>query len=90
MGGLPYGLILVVAAWVLATRHARADHASARSKRAAGVAALASTLALPSWPLTAAVVQLGVGVYVIFHRIVTDELAGADGGGAGTHDSPGQ
>jgi hypothetical protein len=82
MGGFPYGLILLLAAGVLAFRHARTDLASSRSKWVVGGIALMSVLAFPSWPLTVASVQLGVCVYVTFHQMVADELTqfGGDGG----------
>ena len=75
MGGVPYGIVLLVATGVLAFRHVRTDRASPRSRWVVGCIAFLSVIVSASWPLTAAVVQLSICVYVIIHRVVTDELA---------------
>jgi hypothetical protein len=84
MGGIPYGVILPVAAVVLAARHARTDRASLRSKCVVGGTVVVSVLLCPTWPLITALVQLSACIYVIVYRIVVDELARSDtGSGAG-------
>jgi hypothetical protein len=83
---MPYGFVLVIATAVLAVRHVRSTHASARSKRlVAGLAAL-SVLAPYVWPgsfplagvvgLACPVLQFAIGFYVVFHEAVWRPDAG--------------
>lgn len=77
MNGTPYGLILLVAAGVLATRYARLDRPSPRSKKiVAGITTVAALVYLNSsdWFLVAAMLLLGVCIYVVFYRMVDEEL----------------
>jgi hypothetical protein len=92
MGGVPYGVILPVAAVVSAVRYARTERASLRSKCVVGGIVVVSVLLCPAWPLITALVQLSACVYVIIYRIVVDELARSDtssGTGAAKPTDPG-
>ena len=78
--GVNYGLILLVGAIALAYRHATSDRATRRSKL--WVVGLVALSVLGPGSLWMAVLQVGVCVYVIVHKIVTDELAKSDERGA--------
>lgn len=79
--GIAYGLIVLVAAGVLAVRYAGLDRPSPRSKWALGGVVLASAVVhmnIPDGQLPAFAVLLGVCVYVILYQIVDTELSRPD------------
>jgi hypothetical protein len=67
---MPYGLILLVGALVLAFRYIATKGTSARSKYLVGATVLASLVVpwcFPRSHLASALLQLGVGVYVLIY-----------------------
>jgi hypothetical protein len=73
---MPYGLVLLIAAPVLAFRYATCKEASSRSKRLVVGLIVASFLVveyLPAWYLAATLLQLAVSIYVLLYLKVTAE-----------------
>lgn len=73
---MPYRLIILAAAIVMATRHALDVDTSRRSKQIV-IGALIGSLVIPfvlvGWNWLSIVLQLGVCVYLIFYNVVAND-----------------